>query len=192
MLKFAAVIPKHALKSDPRVKQLLVGIGAIFLVCAIIGLIWYGGTLPGFVGEWFAMILGIITTPFLMEGSFIVLGLLIVMLINHWRLRREVDELVYLERAEGPGSEAIPESARWAIYKEHPLDPVSPGFIDQAEGALEIGDHDGVVEALTAMTEAERESPLVLGLRIRLADATGKDDLAARLRAQLDASNNGG
>lgn len=177
--------PKRSIFSDSRVKQVFVGIGAIFAVVLIIGAIWYGGTLPGFVGEWFAMVLGIITTPFLMEASFIILGLLIVMALNYWRLSRDGDELVYLEQAEGPGSETLPESARWAIYQDQPLDPENPGLLAQAEGALEIGDHAGAVEALAAMKDAERDSPPVLKLRIELARATGKDDLAKRLEAKL-------
>ena len=185
MLIVPPVSTKRFLRSDPRVKQVLGGIGAIFLVCAIIGLIWYGGTLPGFVGEWFAMVMGIITTPFLMEGSFIVLGLLIVISINHWRMKREGDELVYLDQAEGPGSETLPESARWALYKDQPLDPENPGLLTQAEGFFEIGDFDSAVEALAEMDDAERNSPAVLTFRIALARATGKDDLASRLENQL-------
>lgn len=174
---------------DPRVKQVLGGVGAIFAVCALIGVIWFGRHLPGFVGEWFAMILGFITTPFLMEGSFMVLCLLIVMVINYWRLRREGDEFVYLEQAEGPGSEALPDSAKWAIYREAPLDPEFPAVLAQLEGFLAIDDHEAAVEALAAMEPAERESPPVMKLRIELAERSGKTELAARLKAQLEQSS---
>ncbi|MGB6221010.1 hypothetical protein [Haloferula sp.] len=170
---------------DPRVRQVLGGVGAIFAVCALIGVIWFGRHLPGFVGEWFAMILGIITTPFLMEGSFIVVGLLMVIGINYWRLRRDGDEFVYLEQAEGPGSESLPDSAKWAIYRDRPLDPEFPAVLAQLEGFLAIDDREAAVEALAAMESAERESPPVLKLRIELAERSGKPDLAARLKAQL-------
>jgi hypothetical protein len=43
--------------------------------------------------------MGIVTTPFLLEGSMIILGFILVILINHWRQRREGDELVYLDEA---------------------------------------------------------------------------------------------
>lgn len=171
--------------SDTRVKQFFVGIAAIFLVCGIVGFIWWGGTLPGFVGEWFAMVLGIITTPFLMEGSFIIIGLLIVMMLNYWRLHREGDELVYLDQAEGPGSETLPDSARWAIYKDQPPSGENPALLDQAEGALEVADYDTAIEAFAAMNDAERESAPVLKLRITLARATGKDDLIKKLETKL-------
>jgi len=175
--------------SDPRVKQVLVGIAAIFLVCGIVWFIWWGGTLPGFMGEWFAMVLGIITTPFLMEASFIVLGLLIVIAINSWRLHRDGDELVYLDQVEGPGSEALPASARWAVLKGQPPSGENPSLLDQAEGAVEIGDYDAAIEALSAMDDGERDSPPVLTLRITLARATGKDDLVQKLEQKLAESS---
>jgi hypothetical protein len=89
---------------------------------------------------------------------------MIVMLINYWRQRRDGDELVYLDQAEGPGVEDLPDSARWAIYKDQPLDPEFPALLSQAEGALAIGDHESSVEALAAMDESERECPAVLEL----------------------------
>ncbi|MFC7336107.1 hypothetical protein ACFQY0_02870 [Haloferula chungangensis] len=176
---------RASILSDPRTKQLFVGIAAIFLVCGIVGFIWWGGTLPGFVGEWFAMVLGIITTPFLMEASFIVLGLLIVVALNYWRLHRDGDELVYLDQVEGVGSDKLPVGERWAIYGGQAPKGESPSLLDQAEGAMEIGDHDAAIEALAAMDDAERESPAVLKLRLTLARATGKDELAKRLEAKL-------
>lgn len=166
----------------------MVGLGAIFVVCLIIAVIWHGRHLPGFVGEWFATVLGIITTPFLMEASFIALGLLIVMIINHWRMRREGDELVYLDQAEGPGSELLPESARWAVYEGDAPASDSPDLLTRLEGAMEIGDHDSAVELLGEMDESERSSAAVLELRLRLARETGKTELAERLRAMLDQS----
>ncbi|MEP4079250.1 hypothetical protein [Haloferula sp.] len=180
---------KRISPSDPRVKQVLVGIAAIFAICVLIGLIYYAGTLPGFIGECFAMITGIITTPFLMEGSFIIIGLLTVMFINNWRLRREGDELVYLEEAEGPGSESLPDSAKWAIYKDQPLDPECPDLLAQVEGALEIGDHETAIEALASMKDSDRDSPAALKLRIKLARDTGKSDLLEQLKAKLAASD---
>lgn len=176
---------KSTTPADPRVKQFLIGSGGIFVVFLIAGLIWYGRSLPGFAGECFALVAGIITTPFLMEASFIILGLLLVMLLNYWRLRRDGDEFVYLDQAEGPGSESLPDSARWAIYDNPPLDPVNPDLLARAEGALEIGDHEGAVEALASMTDSERESPPVLEFRIALARASGKEELAKRLEAKL-------
>lgn len=53
--------------------------------------------LPGVGGEFFGRLLGIISTPFLMEASFLVLGFVLVMTINLWRQRREGDEFVEVD-----------------------------------------------------------------------------------------------
>lgn len=182
------VMDHSAPPEESRVKQVLVGLVAIFMVCGLIALGWAGRMLPGFIGEWFGVVIGIVTTPVLMEASFIVLGLMIVITINYWRQWREGDELVYLEQAEGPGSESLPEEARWALYREKPLEPESPTLLAQAEGALEIGDYASVLEALTEMSDDERDSEPVIHLRIKLARATGKHDLAERLEQDLSAS----
>src|SRR5687768_5343406 len=72
--------------------------------------------LPGFAGEFFAKIVGLVTTPFILEASMIILGFLIVISLNLWRQHREGDELVYLDEIKDAPKE-IPAQARWAIYK---------------------------------------------------------------------------
>ena len=166
--------------------QILIGIGGFAALAAFMTLLWLGRHLPGFLGEWFGTLAGILTTPIFMEASFLVFGILLVMAINHWRRAREGDEFVYLDLAQGPGSELLPEQARWAIYPEAPLVPENPDLLSRAEGALEIGDHDSVIEALAAMTDDERNQPATLRLRARLARATGRTELAERLEALLD------
>lgn len=70
-------------------------------VAALILLIASARFLPGVGGEFFGRILGVISTPFLMEASFLVLGFVLVMTINLWRQRREGDEFVELDVAVG-------------------------------------------------------------------------------------------
>ncbi|MEM1084728.1 MAG: hypothetical protein AAGI48_11520 [Verrucomicrobiota bacterium] len=175
-----------ASSDENRVKQVLVGLGAILVVAFLIGFGWAGRMIPGFIGEWFGVVVGIVTTPVLMETSFIILGLLIVLVINYWRMRREGDELVYLEQAEGPGTEDLPDSARWAVYRDEPLKGEIPPLLARAEGAFELGDHQATLEALAEMSDKEREAPKVLELRIRLAEVSGKEELADRLRKKLE------
>ncbi|HEY8990425.1 MAG TPA: hypothetical protein VIM46_00465, partial [Luteolibacter sp.] len=59
-----------------------------------------------------------------------------------------------------------------------------PGLLAQAEGALAIGDFEATAEALAAMDEAELARPETRRLRIALARATGRDELARRLEAE--------
>ena len=60
------------------------------------------GSLPGFVGEVFRKIGGIMFTPFFLEISFAFLGLIAVLCINNIRLQREGDDYVSLEIEDDP------------------------------------------------------------------------------------------
>lgn len=102
--------------NDERKKQVVSGIAIIAGVAGLILLIAYGRHLPGVGGEFFGRILGIISTPFLMEASFLILGFVLVMSLNLWRQRREGDELVYLD-------EPVPE----ANAREEARDTDGPG-----------------------------------------------------------------
>lgn len=174
---------RFSIPRDSRRRQLLGGTAALGFVSLVVLTLWLGRFVPGFIGEWFGVVAGIATTPILMEASFLVLGLLVVMTVNAWNNHRDGDELVYLDRAHGPGSETLPGRAREVVYRRPPLVPVNPDALSRLEGALDIGDHESACEILAAMEEAERNAPEVLALRIRLADASGHTDLAARLRA---------
>jgi hypothetical protein len=85
------------MEADERPKQVLAGTAVIAGVSGLLLLLALGRFLPGLGGEFFARILGIITTPFLMEVTLFVLGIVLVMTLNHWRQRRDGDELVHLE-----------------------------------------------------------------------------------------------
>lgn len=170
---------------DERRRQVAVAAG--ILACVAFGFVTLaiGAHFPGLAGEFFARILGIITTPFILESSLFILGFVVVLTLNQWRQMREGDEFVYLEQVtDSPAN--LPDQARWAIYGSKPLEPgsVSPG--DLLEGALAIGDHAEALSILTGMSDAEREQPEVLRLRLTLAEATGKTEIARELRHKLE------
>lgn len=167
-----------------RKKQVAVGLAVIAGVAGLILLIAWARFLPGIGGEFFGRILGTISTPFLMEASFIILGFVLVMSLNLWRQRREGDELVYLEEVKNPPSN-LPDQARWAVYQNAPLTACPPDANMLLEGALAISDHAAALEILQAMDDSERRKPETMRHRIELAKATGKDELARRLEAEL-------
>ncbi len=172
---------------DNRVRQIAVGAGILgiltLLVCG--GLLGWG-YLPGFLGQWVGTMVGVVTTPFIMEATFVILGLMIVVGINHWRRKREGDDFVYLEQVEGAEEAGVlPEHAKFAVYREPPLPGETPTLLAQVEGAMAIGDHEAAGEALSAMSERELKQPEVLFLRLELARATGRDELAGRLEEEL-------
>lgn len=169
---------------DERIGQVLVGAAILVGVLVVTTLIRLLGLLPGFVGEVFAMFAGFLSTPVFLEISFFVLGLLIVLAVNHWRRVREGDEFVYLEQVSEPEAKGLPEHAKFAVFPEAPLPPETPELLAQAEGALAIGDFGATAEALAAMDEAELARPETRRVRIALAKATGRDELARRLEAE--------
>ena len=81
-----------------RGKQIFVGAAIMFtLTVIVVGFLLGWRLIPGWVGESFGMLAGVMSTPFFMEGSFILLGLLIVISLNIWRRHNDGDEFVCLE-----------------------------------------------------------------------------------------------
>ena len=80
----------------------LILLGLTLLVCG--GLLsWHH--VPGVLGEWIGAMLGMMSTPFFLEASFIFIGLTIVMWINHQRQKRDGDEFVDLDKMQAPSSQ---------------------------------------------------------------------------------------
>lgn len=172
---------------DERVKQVAIGGGILMTVTALVTGMLLGWThLPGLLGEWVGSIIGIMTTPFFMEGSFLVLGLVIVLGVNIWCRHKEGDDFVYLEQVTGPDvPKDLPDRAKWAVYREKPLDASELSPLELAEGAFEIGDFQTASEWIGAMRQNELDLPEVLELRLKLANATGLSDLAKSLEIKI-------
>ena len=179
---------------ESRFRQVAMGAGLLMLLTLLIcGLLAGWGHLPGVLGEWIGMMVGLATTPFLLEATFLILGLVIVLAINGWRRRRDGDDLVYLEQVDGADVEGgLPEHAKWALYRDKPLAGESPSLLARAEGAVAIGDFQSAAEFIAAMPEAELKSPETLALRLELARATGREALAGQLRDELRATGRAG
>jgi hypothetical protein len=87
--------------TENRGKQFLVGGAILFVVAAgFVSLLMYWRLIPGWVGESVGMVVGIMSTPFFMEASFVFLGFLIVVGLNIWRRHKEGDEFVTIEEKE--------------------------------------------------------------------------------------------
>jgi len=143
---------------------------------------------PGVFGEWLGVIAGVMSTPFLLEIFFVILGLIIVVGLNHLRQKRDGDDFVFIEEINDPSASAdIPDRSKFAIYRDRPLAGVGPTTLDQIEGALEIGDHDHAAKLLAEMNDDALKQPTVLALRLRLARETGKHELARRIENEIAA-----
>lgn len=181
-------------EDQERKKQIAIGGGILFtltvLICAALTGWRY---IPGLLGEWIGTMIGALTTPFILESSFVILGFIIVIGINTWRRHKDGDELVYLESVSGPNVPAdLPDHAKWAVYKEAPLAGETPDPFVQVEGALAIGDFESAAETLGSLPETALHQPETLKLRIRLARESGKEDLARKLERDLATVTSGG
>lgn len=178
---------------DERVKQVAIGAGILIAIAVIVpGTLIGWRHLPGLLGEWVGFMIGIMTTPFFLEGSFAIIGLVTVISLNHWRMTRDGDEFVYLEEVSGPDVPTdLPDQAKWAIYREKPLDAENPSPLALAEGALAIGDYPAATEWIGGMSEEELKQPAALQLRLSLAKATGREDLVAKLENEIRRSELG-
>ncbi len=84
--------------TEDRGRQILVGAAILGTIMVLVcGLLVGWRLIPGWVGESFGMLAGILSTPFFMEGSFVIMGFLIVVGLNTWRRRNEGDEFVEIE-----------------------------------------------------------------------------------------------
>jgi len=168
-------------------KSLAVGFGLIAMAAAFIVLIWLGTYLPGFPGEVFSMIAGIMWSPILLDISLFILGLSLVFWINHIRRQAEGDEFVYLETVDAPDAPAdLPAGSRSAVFRDPPEAPPTEPAIAAIEGALDMEDADTATQLLFDLPEDTLETPAVLTLRIRLAELTGRSEEARTLRTRLD------
>lgn len=170
-----------------RTKQIFTGAGLLAVITLVVtGTLLGWRHVPGLAGEWLGTMIGILTTPFFLEGSFLILGLVTVVTLNGWKRQREGDDFVYLEEVTGPEVPAdLPDTAKWAVYKEIPLDVQEPSLSERVEGAMAIADYDAATEWLAMMERDELTTPAILKLRIELAKATGRPDLAEDLEREL-------
>lgn len=172
---------------DERAKQVAIGVVILTVIAAVtvtLHVSWR--SLPGLLGEWVGIMVGLLSTPVFLEISFATLGLMIVLALNHWRQRKNGDEFVYLEQVEDPDApKDLPEQAKWAIFRDEPLAAVDPSLLAQAEGAFAIGDHQAAAEFIAQMNRDELIELEVLQLRRDLAQASGRHELARHLEIEI-------
>lgn len=91
---------------ENRGKQIAVGGVIIFLLMAsVICLLVFWRYIPGWVGESVGRVAGLLSTPFILEASFFVMGLGIVVLLNSWRRKKDGDDFVEFDAQEFPAED---------------------------------------------------------------------------------------
>ena len=86
---------------ENRWKQITAGAGIVLALGVVAcGTMLGWRHLPGLLGEWVGLVVGVLTTPFFLEASAVVVGLTVVLAINGWRRQKAGEEWVYLEQAD--------------------------------------------------------------------------------------------
>lgn len=111
---------------------------------ALMALLWLNATAREVAAQTALALVQFFTTPFVLEISLAIIGLGIVLAINHFRMRREGDEWVYLQKTSVPssssdGTEPPPHRLDAVVWGDKPMP------FDQAGTAL------SVVEGFLAM-----------------------------------------
>ena len=97
---------------ENRKKQVVVGACILLLMAVIAATVVMGAHLvPGVAGEWISMMVGLMTTPVILETSAFIVGLMVVLAINHWREKNDGEELVYLDEPLNGKSPDLPAVA---------------------------------------------------------------------------------
>ncbi|TAG09261.1 MAG: hypothetical protein EAZ42_07450 [Verrucomicrobia bacterium] len=83
---------------DERIKQVCIGGGAFLLIAIVMPVsLFSSGRLPGVLGESYSKAIGALTTPFIMETSFVILGFVAVVAINGLRRKKDGSDFVSLD-----------------------------------------------------------------------------------------------
>jgi uncharacterized membrane protein len=110
---------------DERVKQVLIAMAILAAVACGVVTLWLGWMhIPGPAGEFLGMIVGIMSTPFFLEASFVVVGVLIVIVVNAVRRHRDGEDFVTVEQLaarETAGEQGAPAKSR---QQASPLKPL--------------------------------------------------------------------
>ena len=176
--------PQKASFTPEQKRALLIGLGLILVVALFLLLVWLGMFLPGFAGEVFRKLAGLLWTPLILDSSLFILGVILVVSMNWYIRRKSGDECVYLAQVESPPY-GLPEKARSAIFDEEPESQGIAPNLAAIEGALALDDLSEATSLLFELPPDRLEDSEVLALRIALARRKGHEDRARDLWRQL-------
>ncbi len=133
------------------------------------------------------MLFSILSTPFILETTFALLGIFIVMGINHWRLSKEGDGWVYMVSQEVNESEAGAKASQrlqGIIFQDKPLtldlESAAQGVL---EGYLDLGMAAQALKELREQSDLPDDAPTA-ALQIRILAANIDTESARTLLQQ--------
>lgn len=161
------------MKVFDREQQAALRVGSMILLgfAGFIVLIWVCGYLPGTLGRTFSLITGFLWTPLIMEPTLALMALMIILVLNHHRRKKEGPELVYLESVDGPEAKQLPQHSRSATFSEPPQPPSGDEMVATIEGMMAVGDQKEAQRLMLELPSDLLESEEILAVRLQMAQA---------------------
>lgn len=158
---------------------------SVAALAAVIVLLKLSPTAREVVGESALTIFQIVTAPFILETSLALLGLCIVMAINHYRQQKEGDGWVYLQKQEpsrAVDKEAMDpphrhEAVVWG-EKPAPFDEAATE-LEVVEGYVDLGLADDALQELASLPAGLGQTAHAVDLHIRALAIAGQLPQAA-------------
>lgn len=165
------------------------------VVAAAVIVLWLSPTAREVAGETTLMLFQILTTPFILEASLALLGLCIVLVINQWRLQRDSDEWVYLQKSEPSAVQTAdtadpPHRHDAVIWREKPAGfDQSEAVFDVVEGYLDLGLVDDALREIESLPATHLQAGRADELLIRALAMAGRSAEAFRIIADRAAAH---
>jgi hypothetical protein len=172
--------------SDGRARTFWIVVSAILGIAAVIALFALSPTAREVAKDTGVILFTIFTTPFIFETTIAVCGLLILLFVNQWRLKKEGDGWVYLVTQESDAGTAklpasITQRLQSLVLNEKPEAVDEAGTMRaKIEGFLELGMAAQAAEALTESGQLA-DDEITGALRIRVLAANLDTDNARKL-----------
>ena len=98
---------------DERKRQMVIGAGILLALTTTVVCLWFGWRhVPGPAGEFLGMMVGLMSTPFILETSFFLIGCAILLVIQAVRRRLDGDEFVTMDELESRAESGTPRHHR--------------------------------------------------------------------------------
>lgn len=158
-------------------------IWSIVVIAGVLLLMRVNETAREVISQTALTVFQVLTTPFILESVLALLGLCIVIAINHHRQKKEGDGWVYLEQKvpapEAAHSDDPPHRHEAVVWQEKPAPfDQTAAELDVAEGYLDLGlAEDALRELATLPDEASGDIRAGL-LRARALNMSGREDEA--------------
>ncbi len=138
-------------------------------LCMFHVFLWMGRMfLPGFVGELCGKMQGLAFTPFFMEFFLIAFGFLVILIINHFRMKWEGSELVYMETVQDPPSSLDSKSRSIILSERQQHEDRMNVILAALEGSITVKDFSQANELANEASEIDPHNKMLILLKEKI------------------------